>query len=292
MPGPIIIHSDSSEQLRYNFPEYPLYSRYGEMKEYGYSALCHWHPDLEYLYMLTGTMDYFVNGAIVPLRQGQGIFVNSARLHYGFSKENRDSTFVSQAIHPSVFTQNTQPGQDYMDRKFSPNNVDYLLLSPEVSWQKELLQEMTRFHEAMSRIEEDFPEAMARALRMVELTGSHISDAQKKEADVRGMDSFLKMTSYISDHYPEKVSLDEIAAAGAVSRSKACRLFQNFIHQTPFDYLKQYRVEKSAALLRDTSLSVSEISWRCGFSSPSYYTSVFHEQKGKTPKEYRRFIEN
>lgn len=289
----LIVHSDLSEQLRYNYPDYPLlYARRGDLKEYGYAAVSHWHPDLEYIYINEGIMDYFVNGEIVRMRSGEGIFVNSSRLHYGFSKENYDCKFLCIVIHPEVFTQGTQAGRDYVDRKFSANNPDYIFLSPSVPWQEELLGKLVKFYAAMHENHDHLLEAMSQALQIVDLTGQHIPDAPKGDPDTRGLDSFLQMTSYVAIHYPEKISLDEMAAAGAVSRSKACRLFQRFAQQTPGQYLQQYRVEKSAVLLRDTNLPVSEISWRCGFSSPSYYTSVFREMKDRTPKEYRKFLKN
>lgn len=293
MAGPITIHSDLSEQLRYNNPDYPLlYARQGELKDYGYAAVNHWHQDLEYIYVNEGIMDYFVNGKTVRMRSGEGIFVNSSRMHYGFSKENYDCRFICVVIHPQVFTQGTQAGRDYMGRKFSANNPDYIFLSPSVPWQETLLEELVDFYQLMQDAKKNYLKAIAAAVQIVELTGDHIPDSEKSESDNRGVDSFLQMTSFLAIHYPEKISLDEIAAAGAVSRSKACRLFQRFVQQTPGQYLQQYRIEKSAVLLRDTNLPVSEISWRCGFSSPSYYTSVFREMKGRTPKEYRSFLRN
>ena len=53
------------------------------------------------------------------------------------------------------------------------------------------------------------------------------------------------------------------------------------------DYLVHYRINKSIQFLKNTHLSILEISQMCGFTSPSYYTSVFKKETGLTPKAYR-----
>ena len=56
---------------------------------------------------------------------------------------------------------------------------------------------------------------------------------------------------------------------------------------TPIQYVKQYRVEKAAELLRSTRLKTGEIGAECGFTDGSYFIKIFREIKHCTPKEYR-----
>lgn len=57
-----------------------LLSQYPE-----YRAPSHWHDDIEFICVLSGGMKYNVNGEIVNLKKGEGIFVNSGQMHSGFS---------------------------------------------------------------------------------------------------------------------------------------------------------------------------------------------------------------
>ena len=100
--------------------------------------------------------------------------------------------------------------------------------------------------------------------------------------------AFLNMTEYIQNNYGEKLTLDKIAGAGAVCRSKSCQLFRQYVRMSPVAYLTKYRLSKSAELLRDTELSVSEIASLCGFQSPSYYINLFKRETGQTPLNYRK----
>lgn len=60
------------------------------------------------------------------------------------------------------------------------------------------------------------------------------------------------------------------------------------MHQTPFDFLLHYRIQKSLPLLCSTDQSVTEIAGCVGFSGSSYYSEVFRKFMQCSPTEYRR----
>ena len=95
------------------------------------------------------------------------------------------------------------------------------------------------------------------------------------------------MISYIYQNYAQKLSLNDIAAAGSICRSKCCRIFKKYLNKTPIDFLNAYRLEVSTRLLTDTAMSITEIALSCGFQSPSYYAELFQHHKGCTPSHYR-----
>ena len=57
---------------------------------------------------------------------------------------------------------------------------------------------------------------------------------------------------------------------------------------TPFEYLMEYRLRMATVQLTETDQSVSQISYDCGFSSPSYFGKEFRAAMGCTPVEYRK----
>ena len=79
-----------------------------------------------------------------------------------------------------------------------------------------------------------------------------------------------------------------IAASASVSASECLRCFHSIIHCTPIQYLRRYRIQRSAELLRQTDMSVSEIGVLCGFQEMSYFARSFKEIRGCTPTEYRK----
>ena len=97
-----------------------------------------------------------------------------------------------------------------------------------------------------------------------------------------------KAFTFIYEHYSEPITLDEMVSACHTSKSEFCRLFKAAMHQTPFDFLLHYRIQKSLPLLCSTDQSVTEIAGRVGFSGSSYYSEVFRKFMQCSPTEYHR----
>ncbi len=96
------------------------------------------------------------------------------------------------------------------------------------------------------------------------------------------------MLDFIHSRYAEEISLEEIAGAASVSVSEALRCFKRVTGASPIQYLKKYRLQQAAGLLRSSSAAIGEICGACGFSDGSYFTKSFREAFGCTPRAYRR----
>lgn len=99
----VIVSSDLPERIDYNIPDLPIYARRDALSSFpDYRCPCHWHRDLEFIHVISGQMQYFVNGAIVTLEAGNGLVVNSSRLHYGFSPQQRQCRFTCGVVGPEL----------------------------------------------------------------------------------------------------------------------------------------------------------------------------------------------
>ena len=68
------------------------------------TAVNHWHKDLEFIVILEGKMNFSVNGNNYELKEGQGIFINSKQMHYGYSKDGTDCIFLCILLPPSLLS--------------------------------------------------------------------------------------------------------------------------------------------------------------------------------------------
>ena len=59
----------------------------------------------------------------------------------------------------------------------------------------------------------------------------------------------------------------------------------------PSDYINNFKLETAKGMLEQTQLSISEIAYRNGFSSPNYFSTVFKNKYGITPNAYRKSSE-
>ncbi|ULT59453.1 AraC family transcriptional regulator [Neobacillus drentensis] len=291
MSSQLVVFSDLSEKINYNLPDFPLYVRKGALHLFDrYAAACHWHPDLEFILMLDGEMEYFVNGETVLIEKGKGIFVNSKRMHYGFSTDKVDCSFIVIAIHPSLLGESTHVGKVYLDEKFGPDTEDYILLTHQSPWKNEILLSLKQIYNEMNSKTCNPLRLLSQATSLCANIGDHIQNVPGQLNDDQSWMAVWKITGFIHQYYDNKLTLDDIAAAGSICRSRCCELFSKYIGQTPNTYLVRYRIQKSCEMLQETNRTVSEIAMVCGFQSASYFTYVFRKETGLTPQDYRKKV--
>lgn len=85
----------------------------------------------------------------------------------------------------------------------------------------------------------------------------------------------------------EDLCVQDIADELALSRSKLYRKIKELTGKSANEMIRKMRLEKSKELLALTEMTIGEICFKVGFSSPSYYTKRFKEYTGLLPKEYR-----
>ncbi|WP_231953138.1 hybrid sensor histidine kinase/response regulator transcription factor [Polaribacter vadi] len=83
-------------------------------------------------------------------------------------------------------------------------------------------------------------------------------------------------------------SVEQLATKLSISRVQLYRKIKSILNISISDYILNIRLEKAKTLLQDSKLSISEVAYSVGFSSPSYFSSSFKNKFGKTPKLYRK----
>jgi AraC-like DNA-binding protein len=83
------------------------------------------------------------------------------------------------------------------------------------------------------------------------------------------------------------MTLDQLAAVGAVSKFHLVRSFAAAYGETPIRYLTRRRVERAQDLLRAANLTVSEVCFAVGFASIGSFSARFKQLVGETPTGYR-----
>jgi TolB-like protein/AraC-like DNA-binding protein/Tfp pilus assembly protein PilF len=83
----------------------------------------------------------------------------------------------------------------------------------------------------------------------------------------------------------EKFGVSELAQETGMSRSNLLRKVKTMTKISVSQFIRQVRLKNAMDLLRQTSLSVSEVAYRVGFSTPSYFIKCFHDYYGYPPGE-------
>lgn len=103
-------------------------------------------------------------------------------------------------------------------------------------------------------------------------------------------DKFSALLGYIDEHYSEDISLMDAASYVGFSKFHFTRLFHEYTGTTFYDYLLRRRIRAAQKML-GTDLSVTEISYRCGFHNLTSFSRSFRSITGISPSAYRSYAE-
>lgn len=99
-------------------------------------------------------------------------------------------------------------------------------------------------------------------------------------------DFLARLTEIIHEHIDnEMFGVSELAVEIGMSRSNLLRKVQKAANVSASQFIRQVRLQKAMVMIRQSSLTVSEISYQVGFSSTSYFIKCFREEYGYSPGE-------
>jgi AraC-like DNA-binding protein len=98
----------------------------------------------------------------------------------------------------------------------------------------------------------------------------------------------LRARDLADARYFEPIGVEDMAGAAGLSRAHFSREFKRAFGDTPRGYLLTRRLERAAALLRNTDRSVADVSLSVGLQGIGSFTSSFKRYFGMTPTAYRK----
>lgn len=107
--------------------------------------------------------------------------------------------------------------------------------------------------------------------------------------DIPSADDFFRdrLTSYLENNYENsELSVDDMSSELGLSRVQLYRKIKALFGLSPTDIIRSFRLSKGAVMLKNRKLTVSEIAYACGFSTPSYFTRCFKEKFRVSPSDY------
>ena len=286
------VASNGAETVPYNEPEYPFYGGKGclhAFKDMG--VINHWHWDMEFAYVLTGSISYTINLETVTLHAGEGIFINSGQIHRNFSIDGTDGEYLCVLIHPSALQSPFHKAMQSLKDIGGQNSAPFMVLFPDIQWQKVLIDAInTIYEDILSGVERNILAILSHAYGIVHSLMSNIPHDKEDGDNAHDLNSMREMMGYMQMHYADRIIVSDISRAGKVGNSTCHSLFRKFLGTSPMKYLLDLRMEKAISLLETTDASIAEIAEKTGFASPSYFSECFREKYALSPSVYRNHI--
>ena len=247
----------------------------------------HYHDSYE-IYLQTGGERYlFLDETCYYLQPGDLYILKPFTLHYTESKElNYYQRYVMNFK------------EDYLDELLSASEKA-LLLGRLNTGIFHLSKEQTAFMETQLKLLRSFcinHGFLAERTRQAGLLCllSSLSDLLKEQQIAKQLSNapniqpeIIQAIHYMNQHYMEDLNLDTTALAVHMSKYHFCRMFHQTTGATFLDYLYNIRLTKVHQMLLNSSLSLSDIAQRTGFTSTAHLSRHFSAVYGMSPREFR-----
>lgn len=257
--------------------------------------LPHWHEDLEMLVVTEGACIVELGAKRFSVKTGQGFFINAGVLHSMPRCSDAYARFRSIVFHPRLVAGGSESAFSlkYVEPVIRSPQLTHVWLNCKEPWHQGPNDLIRTAWEACAAEEPGYElevrESLSRAIMAIAQRAPHEEPAGARIGKMRREDSRIKkMMRYVHENYASELSVGDLARQAAVSESECLRCFRGTIGTTPMQYVKEYRLQKAAALLRETGLPLGEIGALCGYTDPGYFSKCFRAWSGQTPTDYRR----
>lgn len=250
----------------------------------------HWHREWELFYMADGEIRVEAGGQSRTLRAGEGCFINAGVLHAFFAP---DSPGVYHSFVFDAGIVGGTPGSIFDTRYVRPVLESGLSFLPFPHKGED--PRFSRYFEQAFEACRDEPvgyefqvrEALAQIILLILESGGR--GPSEKLSAIRE-ERVKEMLRWLNAHLAEKISVGGLARAVNIGERECHRLFKQYLHCGPIEYLNRRRLLAAASQLTSTAQPVTEIALECGFDTPSYFAKLFKRLTGFSPSEYRRAV--
>lgn len=237
----------------------------------------HAHPFCEIMFVLSGSGETVITGQSHPIKKGDIIIYNPHTLHM-------ESTSTEAGIELAFFgITNFQVSglpQDYLVSKEA---------SPVLHTKKDADKFSFYFRSLVDEVSDgkQYGELMAKYWARLILLGilrlSNISESKFVTNAI-----FTKIHHYLSNHYAEIESMDQICEALHISKYYLSHVFKNNMGMPPMQYITMKRISHAKKLLQETDMNATAIGEACGYKDHVLFFKTFKKLEGITPTTYRK----
>lgn len=267
--------------------------------EYGYAPLTpvergnqfHMHPQYELLLVWDENVnETTVNGRVLSIDHPMAVLTAPYVMHHTYFKEAAGGRVERCVLYfDESFLADFAPCRASVADLLGNANAALLNLKGHEDWIRELVGVLVRLggsDRGRTRVPANENQRLMAGVifgALLETTGFADRGLRISEQNY-----ITDVTAYIARNLESDLTIAHLADRFFISRDKLCRDFRRYMDMNVGDFVSTARLNLAKRYLSDGSLTVKEISARCGFENDVYFYAFFKKHEGCTPKEFMR----
>jgi len=273
------------EIISYMIPSAAMRLRTVDMKADRMYKDTHFHTDVEIIFMKEGNILCQVEETPIILEKGQMLFIGQEVPHR-IIPLSKDGTFLYIQINID----------QYLEAYLSEDELTlYTLSKINKLFKFHLIDDDDELKNTFSKFFEEFnSKKTAYELNLQAYALNTIVYMMRKDLlpipqkpEEKDFNLIIPIVKYIRNNYANTITLDQISAFFNMSKYHFCRFFKKATGMTLFTYINKVRLTYAEKELVSTTKPIYEVALDCGFSSTTYFNSLFKKSKAISPKQFR-----
>lgn len=261
-------------------------------REAKFDYAMHFHSDYELNLVCHTSGKRMVGDSMETFTENDLIMIGSNLPHVWKAPTSKETHVITIQFHDKIFNSflmgkrlfspirdmlaRSQRGLDFSDE--TKNRVTNKILA---------LSQSAGFNTVLDFFSILYELATSQGQRTLASSTYDISSVIKESKSRR----IAKVCSYIEEHYEQEIKLSNLAEIIGMSESAFSHFFKKRTNRNFISYLNDVRIGHATRMLFETTNSIAEIAYLCGFNNISNFNRLFKRSKGQNPSEYRASIQ-
>ncbi len=288
----LLTDNHGKELLEEGLQLFDLTANNGDIHQFAAGYIpSHWHKELEIFILLEGYIQIGIGDSTYKLQAGDGCFINTEVIHSFTADIPSSCLYRSFVFSPDII--GGTPGSIFDTvyvRPLLENGASFLKFQ-EGTGDRIYFEQFERAFIACEGEEYGYEFQVREALSNILLYVKSKSATVTSRTIPSIQETRLKeMLIWIDNNLENNITVSEIASVTNICTRECQRIFNQYLHYSPIEYVQRKRIFNAVKQLSDTDKSITDIALNCGFSNPSYFSKQFREFMGSTPSEYRTAV--
>ncbi len=259
----------------------------GESKPYW-----HFHPEIELVYINKGNGKRHIGNHLSYYNNSQLLLLGSNLPHYGFVDRltlNGSETVVQ--FRPDFLGTDFFNIQEMTDIRYLLERSKKGVLFGKITKEKlgtkiEGLASKSGIEKILLLLEVLHELAKSDDYKVLNADGFVFEIEPQDNAKIN------MIYKHISENFQKQISLNEMSEKVSMSIPAFCRYFKKVTGKTFTKLVNEYRIVHATKLLSESQMSITDISFECGFNNFSHFNKLFKEFTGKSASKYRKELKH